>query len=213
MNNMEKNKKYGNVVTFTIIMLLFSVFLLVFGVTYAAYTKFFKGTTNNIIEAGMISFSYDEDLSEYNGIKLDNAYPKNEAAGRVQSARNEYFDFSISATTTLADIPYQIYLVKQEGSTLGNEWVKVYLTLKNGTTEIPSDLVLDEMGVLTYDELEGSSNEKLIYNGVVKQYSGNYLQNFRLRMWVTDEINVNGNQDFYGKSFSARVKVTAVESN
>ena len=133
-------------------------------------------------------------------------------AGKILDGKNEYFDFSISSVTTLAEINYQIYAVKQEGSVLADEWIKVYLTEKEGNKEIASPLVLNDDKVLTFKDLMGDNNVKLIYEGTVPMSNKEYHKDFRLRIWLNNELSIIGREEeFFGKSFSLKVKVTANE--
>lgn len=208
----NNNRNYDNILVTTIVMLITSILFLAFGVTYALYKDFFKGTTNNIIEAGHLAFSYDEDTSSFNGINISNAFPILDEAGKILDGKNEYFDFSISSVTTLAEINYQIYAVKQEGSVLADEWIKVYLTEKEGNKEIASPLVLNDDKVLTFKDLMGDNNVKLIYEGTVPMSNKEYHKDFRLRIWLNNELSIIGREEeFFGKSFSLKVKVTANE--
>lgn len=204
----KTNKKYDSVVIMTLVMLLVSFMLIICGVTAALYKNFLKGTTNNVIQAGMISFSYDEAISRENGIKIEDALPKADRLGKIASGKHEYFDFSVNATSTISDISYQVYVLKQNTSTLRDDYVKIYLTLKNGNDEVVSPLVVTNDVVTTYDELTGTKTEKLVYNGVVPKGANEYHQDFRLRMWIADDVDVT-NDDFIGKRFSVKVKVSA----
>jgi len=207
----KRAKKYDTLKAMTLVMLFVSLIFLVSGISYAVYRNFLKGTTNNIIEAGKIYFSYDEDTSEFNGVDIKNAYPVSDEVGKVQSGEHEYFDFSVNATTTLADIPFQVFAEKSADSTLKNEWVKLYLTLRNGASEVASPLVMDEERVLTFAELSGDDTSKLIYSGIVLNHSMSFHQDFRLRLWISDTTDVD-DEDFYSKMFSVRVRITANES-
>ncbi len=203
----RQSKRYDNLITVTLVMLLFSVLLIIGGLTFALYRNFLKGTTNNVIQAGTISFAYDENISRDNGIQIEDALPKSDSLGKIANRAHEYFDFSVNATTTLADIPYQIFVLKQNSSTLDENYVKVYLTLKNGTDEIASPLTEENGVVKTYYQLTGDSSSKLVYNGLVPKGSEEYHQEFRLRLWIGDSVDVNNN--FKGRRFSVKVKVTA----
>jgi len=210
MDKKNNNQKYDRVLITTIVMLITSVLFLSFGITFTLYKNFFRGTTNNIIEAGRLAFSYDEETSQFNGVKMNNAFPISDDDGKKLNGKNEYFDFSVSASTTLANIDYQIYAIKQDETTLSDEWVKVYLTLINSEQEGASPLVIADERVLTFKELTGDDNVKLIYNGTVPISNTNYHQDFRLRIWINDEISIEGREEeLFNKTFSVKVKVTA----
>jgi len=208
----KNNNQYDSIVISTIVMLITSVLFLGFGLTFALYKDFFKGTTNNIIEAGRLAFSYDEDTSPINGINIKDALPISDKTGKELNGANQYFDFSVTSTATFAEIDYQIYVVKQENSTLPDQWVKVYLTEKNNNEEIVSPLVEKDGKVLSFQDLTGDNQTKLVYNGTVPISDKEYHKDFRLRIWLNGDLSVNGQEElFYGKSFSIKVKVNASE--
>lgn len=212
MNKTNNNQKYDSMLITTIVMLITSVLFLAFGVTFALYKDFFKGTTNNIIEAGRLAFSYDEDMSSFNGINIQDALPILDRTGMKLNGANQYFDFSVSSIATFAEIDYQIYVVKQDSSTLPDEWVKVYLTEKTNNKEEASPLVMKDGKVLSFKDLTGDSSTKLVYNGTVPMSDKEYHKDFRLRIWLNGDLSVNGQEElFYGKSFSVKVKVSASE--
>ena len=195
----------------TLVILVFSLIILVIGVTYAVCSNLLLGTTDNILEAGTLSFSFNEDAFVGNGINIQDAMPLTDESGKVLNSTSQYFDFSVNAIATIAPLYYQILAVKQDSSTLSEESVKLYLTLRNGSEESPSPLTEKDSRVLTYSEYSSTSDNtgKVLYNGIVPQASSEYTQNFRLRMWVSEETIIDG--DYAGKNFSIKVRVVASE--
>lgn len=196
----------------TLVILVFSLVLLVIGATYAICSNLILGTTDNILEAGMLSFSFNEDAFLGNGINIENALPTSDERGKILNSTSQYFDFSVNALATIAPLSYQVVVIKQDNSTFKEENVKIYLTLRNGTTETPSPLVLDGSKVVTYNQLQNSINNegKVVYNGVVPKSESEYNQSFRLRMWISEGVDVVG-ESFSNKTFSVKVKVVASE--
>ncbi len=209
--NKKKQRRYSVARNTTIFLLICSLVLLLVGVTYALYFKFLKGTTSNFIQAGSISFSYNEDQTRGNGVRIENAYQTPDSFGKVMSGTNQYFDFSVNANSTLADVSYQVIVLKQPNSTLNEDYAKIYLTTKNGSVETASPLVEKNQKVLTYGELNFSHDKtgKVVYTGVVPKNEKNYHQEFRLRMWLADDRQILGSLD--QKIFSVKVKVVANE--
>ena len=207
----EKMKKMRSVTKVTIMLLVLSLFLLVGGVTFAVYSKFLKGTTNNVIQAGSIAFSYDENTFQGNGVKIENASRISDAEGKSLNGTNEYFDFSVHALSTLSDISYHVIVLKQDQSTLDADYVKVYVTTKNGNLEVASPLVQSNSRVLTYSELPSAKdgNGKIVYSGTVPKSKKNYHQSFRLRLWLADDVKLK--ELLENKMFSVKVKVVANE--
>ena len=207
MNRMESRV----VIKTTIILLVLSLFLLLGGVTFAIYSKFLKGTTNNVIQAGSISFSYNEETFDGNGVKIENAYRISDEAGKALNGTNQYFDFSVNALSTISTISYQIVVLKQEQSTLNDKYAKIYVTTRNGNSEVASRLVQSNNRVLTYSELVSTKDGtgKIVYNGTVPKSKKNYHQEFRLRLWIADDVQLTDFID--NKVFSVKVKVIANE--
>lgn len=196
----------------TLVVLIFSLVLLVCGITYAICSNLILGTTNNILEAGMLRFSFNEDAFLGNGINIENALPISDERGKILNSTSQYFDFSVNALATIAPLSYQVLVIKQDNSTFNEENIKIYLTLLNGNNEIPSPLVLRGSKVITYDQLQNSNNNegKVVYNGVVTKSESEYSQDFRLRMWISEGTDVIG-EEFSNKVFSVKVKVVASE--
>ena len=185
---MTKNN-YERLKLTTLIVLVFSLILLVFGVTYAICSSLLLGTTNNILEAGTLRFSFNEDNFVGNGINMENSLPISDERGKSLNSTSQYFDFSVNALATIAPIKYQVLVVKQGNCTLSEDSIKIYLTLRNNISESPSSLVLDGSRVLTYNELKSSEDKKgkIVYTGLVNQSMEEYNQDFRLRMWIDEE--------------------------
>lgn len=203
--------KYNNLKILTLVILIFSLVLLLLGITYAIYRNFLEGTTSNLISTGTLSFVYNEDDFVKNGIKIDNAFPIPDSVGKNLVGEHQYFDFSVTGKTTVGDLNYEIVVIKQEDSTLADRYVKIYLTEKTGTVETPSDIVLNNEIIKTFEELENSKDQdgKIVYLGTIKNNTLNYQKDFRLRMWMSD--NVSSDDDIYDKRFSVKVGVLAVQ--
>lgn len=208
---MRDKDRYNNIKILTLVMLIFSLVLLVLGITYAIYTKFLEGTTSNVISTGTLSFAYNEGDFVTNGIMIDNAYPIPDNVGKNLTGEKEYFDFSVVGKTTVGDINYEVVVVKQDNSTLADRFVKIYLTEINGTIETPVDVVLNNGEVKSFEELESSQSQegKIAYLGTIKDRTMNYKKEFRLRMWMSDKAT--STDDIFDKQFSVKVSVLAVQ--
>ena len=207
---MKRSKKY-DIKILILVMLIISLVLLVSGITFALYSNLLTGTTSNVINTGTLYFTYTEGDFVTNGIKIDNAFPISDDIGKSLIGDNKYFDFVVNGETTIGDIDYEIVVLKEDSSTLQDKYVKIYLTDITSGTEIPSDIVLNEEKVKTYEELQSSTKQsgKIVYLGKVKNNTFNYQRKFRLRMWMSD--NVTMEDDIFGKSFSVKVNVLGVQ--
>lgn len=207
---MKKSDNF-DIKVLTLVMLIMSLVLLVSGITFAIYSNLLTGTTSNVINTGTLYFTYTEGDFVTNGIKISNAYPLSDNVGKSLMGDNKYFDFVVNSETTIGDIDYEIVVLKENYSTLQDKYVKIYLTDITTGTEIPSDIVLNNNVVKTYEELESSKkqNGKIIYLGKVKNNTLNYQRKFRLRMWMSDIATIE--DDIFGKSFSVKVNVLGVQ--
>ena len=207
---------------FLIVLLLLSIVTIVLAVSVAIFRYVGNGTTNNVIETGRIVFSYSdaEPGNNSNPIKITDALPMKDEEGKVLSGTNQYFDFSVSASTTSVDLAYEITVLKLDNSTMDEDTVKIYLTdLTSGKeeeTEITGGVVP------TYKELKDTSNSlmegKSIYFGTVKAGEVAYGKNFRLRMWIKDVLTTGEEEqtsaiDETVREFTVKVNVSAIGNN
>ena len=170
-----------------------SLVLITAGVTYAFFSYTKEGETDNTIQTGTITFYYDELEASGAYIDIEDALPMTDEEGKTQlTATNEYFDFKVTSTVTgEADIDYEVTVKKQDGSTLPDNRVKVYLTADGDDTKLDNKTV-DGTGVVSlFSELPEPTTavadktiEKLVYAGQVPGGTEDYTQNFVLRMWI-----------------------------
>lgn len=198
-----------------LVILLLSLVTIFFGISTAAFFYLGRGTTNNVIQTGRIVFSYsDAELGgSGNGIDIIDAIPIPDSKGKILSSPNEYFDFTISASTTSTDIIYEITANKQEHSDMDEDKVKIYLTEFNGSTELETPLTGGNI-TPTYAELTDTTNPllegKTIYFGNVAAGEVAYGKKFRLRMWLSNADVVS---ELPEERFSVKVNVAAVGNN
>ncbi len=199
----EKNKKIG------IIIGLVLLFITIIGVTYAAFQYTKRGTKENELSTGTVSFVYNETS---NGVTLTNAYPLSDSEGKnlteATEEDNGYFDFNV--TSTLGGditIPYYVYAVDITGDVenkLSEDYVKVYLTdqedqpLEKYNGEVPLYSDLDDINAQSKEgqEVQG----KLLYQN---EFTESGVHKYRLRIWVADTYK---NSD-KAETFKMRVDV------
>lgn len=204
-------KKRNIIILAILLVLITSIFT---GISIAIFNFFGKGGTNNVIETGRVIFSYSDAEKKGNGIDIENALPIPDSVGKTLSATNEYFDFSVTASTTGTDLAYEIVVLKNEESTLDEDLVKIYLTELEGTVEKEVPLVMDK--VPTYKELKDTDNTllngKTIYYGDVKAGEIAYGKKFRLRMWIKESDTQTDTSLQEEKFFRVKVNVAAIGS-
>lgn len=204
--------KKRNIIIVALLLILVTVFL---GVSTAVFFYLGRGTTNNVIETGRIIFSYSETEFGVDGDNIDimDALPTPDSVGKIMADTHEYFDFNVSASTTSTDIAYEIVAKKQDGSTMPEDIVKIYLTEFNGATEVETPITGGSI-TPTFDTLDDTTNNlvegKTIYQGIVKAGEVAYGKKFRLRMWISDEADAANIADL---KFTIKVNVVAVGNN
>lgn len=225
---MSTNKAKKEIRKQSRLLLILSLVLLVAitaGVSYAFFTYTRFGTTENTITTGTITFLYDEKDVSGNGIMITDALPTTDANGKLLTGDNNVFDFKILATSTGRNsIPYEITARKKADSTVPESAVKLYLTEVGTDVETPAPLTLKDTNVTKFSELTQTSVsvgdnvvEKTIYLGNVPAGSTDYEKNFKLRMWIADDVDYSPTQDSEGndiypmnnKKFTVTVNVYA----
>ena len=202
---MKKKKDGRKKVLILSLLGLLSLMIITVGITYAVFTYTKLGTTDNTVTTGTLKFLYTENTGVKTGIKLTNALPISDTQGKALDGDNNVFDFSIEATNTGTEaIPYEVTLRKKSTSTLGEDYVKVYLTDRTETIE-KEELEPTNFNKLTQTNIDvGSEIEKTIYNGTVNGGETTYQKDFRLRMWIDETSNQT---DINGKEFTVMVNV------
>ena len=191
-------KKKENI---AIIVLLLVMVVAIIGVSYAAFNYSKEGTTPNTITTGVISMTYTE---SDNVLNITGALPTTDKTGKTRTIEGEYFDFTVSSTITgNANINYEISAKKEDGNTIDGSNIKLYLTRLTDDGE--EELMTPE----TYNEDKSSntytgrpSGEMSLYTSSMNASDSN---NYRLRMWVDEDYNPQG--DGGNLTFSVRINV------
>ena len=194
-------KKKENII---IIVLLVIMVIAIIGISYAAFSYSKTGEKVNSITTGSITMTYTE---TDNTISLSGALPTTDETGKVRLKEGEYFDFTISSEIVGdVNINYEISAkdITTSDRKIDGSNIKLYLTrlTDDGKEE---ELMTPE----TYNE-ESSSNsytgrpsgEMSLYTSSMSSSESN---KYRLRMYVTEEYNPQG--DGGGLTFSIRINV------
>ena len=208
-----KNKKSLLLSVIAVVMLL----VITIGVSYAFFSYTKKGTTENSIKTGTITFLYTEVTGVGKGIKIEDSLPISDDQGKLLTGSGNVFEFKITSDTlSNTSIPYEVTARKSSNSTLDEKAVKVYLTEVDGEE---SELLLDN-----YSNLKGTDTnvpegivEKTLYKGKVPANTTKYEKNFKLRMWLDEGIDFSPVKDedgndtypYNGKTFTLTVNVYA----
>ena len=193
-----KTKKKENII---IIAILVVMVIAIIGVSYAAFSFSQQGSVPNKITTGSITMTYTE---TDNTISLSNALPTTDKTGTTRLKDGEYFDFTVSSEITgEVNINYEISAKEVGDGTIDGSNIKLYLTKLNGESE--EQLMTPEV----YNE-ETDSNE---YTGrpagemslYTSSMNASESNDYRLRMYVTEEYNPQG--DGGGLTFTVQVNV------
>jgi len=177
-----------------------SLVLITFGVTLAFYSYVKRGSTENTIQSGAITFIYTEIDGQGAGIGITDALPMSDANGSTQTGTRNVFNFKIkSSNPTDKYINYTVTVRKKSTDTELDNYIKLNLKEVDGTynkTKFYKNLKL-------YNNL---NNERIIYQDEVTN-ANNYEKDFELRMWLSDTLTLDSNTN--NKSFSITVNVYA----
>ena len=191
-------KKKENIV---IIVILVVMLIAIIGVSYAAFSFSQQGNTPNKITTGSITMTYEE---SDNTISIGNALPTRDATGTTRLKEGEYFDFTVSSEITgEVNINYEISAKEIGDGTIDGSNIKLYLTeLVDGEEQ---ELMTPEVYNEETDSNEYTgrpANEMSLYTSSM---NASEEHNYRLRMYVTEEYNPQG--DGGGLTFTVKVNV------
>ncbi len=178
------------------------------GVSYAFFSYTKKGTTENSIKTGTITFLYTEVTGVGKGIKIEDSLPMTDEQGKLQTGNGNVFEFKVTSDTlSNTSIPYEVTARKSSNSTLDEAAVKLYLTEVDGEE---SELLLSKFSDLDHTDKVDSNKyvEKIIYEGTVPSNTTKYEKNFKLRMWVDENIDFSDGS-MNAKTFTLTVNVYA----
>ena len=224
--------KKKKIIIVSLFLAIFSLVLVISGVTYALITYRANGVVTSTISTGSIKLHYTELSKKGKGISITDSLPV--ASNETAKTGNKYFDFKITgAANNRMQVAYIVTarMDKNSDAVMG-EIVDVYLT-ELGDNETPTELFSGN--IVKYNDLDQyveqtNYTEKIIYTDTVT--GSDYEKNFRLRMWIdqyadyskqcsinlstnnTEELcdSVGGVWDYRynNKTFSITVNVNAV---
>ena len=187
-----------------IIGLILLMIIALIGVSYAAFRFTGEGTKVNSITTGSITMTYEE---TDNTISLNGALPTTDKTGKTRLNQGEYFDFTVSSNISGdVNINYEISAkdVTTSDRKIDGSNIKLYLTrlTDDGTEE---ELMTPEV----YNEESNANNftgrpsgEMSLYTSSMNSSESN---NYRLRMWVDEDYNPQG--DGGNLTFSVQINV------
>ena len=136
------------------------LFVMVIGVSYAAYKFSAAGTKENVISTGTISMSY----SQNSFIDLKNTYPKTDTYAIATKEDKSSMEFSVSMETSgTKQINYALAITNiEEGTTLKSDKVKIYLEKEGKVVGVDTPITIKEKSNATKgtDTLIALTNNK-----------------------------------------------------
>ena len=193
-----KTKKKENII---IIIILVIMLIAIIGVSYAAFNFSQAGNVPNKITTGSITMTYTE---TDNTISLSNALPTTDKTGTTRLKDGEYFDFNVSSEITgEVNINYEISAKEVGEGTIDGSDIKLYLTklTEDGEEQLMTpEVYSEETSENTYTGRP--AGEMSLYTSSMNSSESN---NYRLRMYVTEEYNPQG--DGGGLTFTVQVNV------
>lgn len=197
----EEEDRRHNIWIFFVIALLLLIFIII-GFTYSFFDNSISGGKQPIDTDANVIFNYTDTASQGNGIHLKNVNAMSDTVGKKLTGENNVFDFNVSGRTWKTKTKYYVVVEKDIASTMSSEDVKIYLTKKAGTVEVP---LMDN--VPTVDSLKDITIKgveyKVLYERVLPFYN-KFSDSYTLRMWVKE-----GSTTFYGKNYSLRINIFA----
>ena len=193
-------KKRESIIMLVVLLVLI---IAIIGVSYAAFNYSRTGEKLNSITTGSVTMSYEE---SDNVINLTGSLPTVDEAGKKRLKQGEYFDFTISSNIVgNININYEISAkdVTTSDRKIDGSNIKLYLTrlTDDGEEELMTPEVYnEETSENTYTGRP--SGEMSLYTSSMNSSESN---NYRLRMWVDEGYNPQG--DGGNLQFSVQINV------
>ena len=158
------------------------LFVMVMGVSYAAYKFSATGTKENVISTGTISMSY----SQNSFIDLKNTYPKTDTYAIATKEDKSSMEFSVSMETSgTKQINYALAITNiEEGKTLKSDKVKIYLEKEGKVVnnfELNKGKTIDSF---KNKYIEGLIDSYAIYQDILT--TSNKTHNYTLTAWIDE---------------------------
>ncbi len=190
------------------------LFVMVIGVSYAAYKFSAAGTKENVISTGTISMSYKQNSF----IDLKNTYPKTDIYAIGTKEDKSSMEFSVSMETSgTTTINYVLALTEiQEGETLKSDKVKIYLE-KEG--KVVNNFETNKGK--TIDSFKNKYVEGLIDNYAIYQdilTTSKETHNYTLTAWIDESYDLpiknetTTTKETNKETYKFKVKVVGVDT-
>ena len=190
------------------------LFVMVIGVSYAAYKFSAAGTKENVISTGTISMSY----SQNSFIDLKNTYPKTDTYAIVTKEDKSSMEFSVSMETSgTKQINYALAITNiEEGTTLKSDKVKIYLEKEGKVVnnfELNKGKTIDSF---KNKYIEGLIDSYAIYQDILTP--SNKTHHYTLTSWIDESYilpiknETTTSKQTNEETYKFKVKVVGVDT-
>ena len=201
-----------------VVYTLFTIGLvcLVIGVSYSAFKFAGTGTKENIITTGQIEIAFEEQ----NNIALVNRYPETDSVGIASSDPNSQMTFTVSGNIVGdATVNYAIGITDiTEGSTLTQDYIKIYLTKNGSVASGWTTGVGQTIGSFESSRIVGYLDSHAIAQGTI---TGTQVDTYTLKAWIDENYDLPTTDTSSGKvhssatsseSFSFKIKAIGTDA-
>ena len=190
------------------------LFVMVIGVSYAAYKFSAAGTKENVISTGTISMSY----SQNSFIDLKNTYPKTDTYAIATKEDKSSMEFSVSMETSgTKQINYVLALTEiQEGATLKSDKVKIYLEKEGKVVNNFETNKGKTIESFKNKYIEGLIDSYAIYQDILT--TSNKTHHYTLTAWIDESYilpiknETTTTKETNKETYKFKVKVVGVDS-
>lgn len=190
LNNNDETKKKIIISILGLAILIVAII----GISFAAYKLMIVTKNPNSISTDQVDVSFTESNSSIN---ITNAMPTSDENGKTMEDNTFEFVVTTKAKSNVK-VPYTISITTNDGNTLDDSFVKVYL-VKDGE-EIVNPTLVSNLAV--YNE---RSNSKILYsNNSFNTKDGVKKEHYKLKVWVDESFDISNNTS---KSYGLKVNV------
>ena len=190
------------------------LFVMVMGVSYAAYKFSATGTKENVISTGTISMSYKQNSF----IDLKNTYPKTDIYAIGTKEDKSSMEFSVSMETSgTKQINYVLALTEiQEGETLKSDKVKIYLEKEGKVVNNFETNKGQTIESFKNKYVEGLIDNYAIYQDILT--TSKETHNYTLTAWIDESYilpiknETNNTKQTNEETYKFKVKVVGVDT-
>ncbi len=190
------------------------LFVMVMGVSYAAYKFSATGTKENVISTGTISMSYKQNSF----IDLKNTYPKTDIYAIGTKEDKSSMEFSVSMETSgTTTINYVLALTEiQEGETLKSDKVKIYLEKEGKVVNNFKENKGQTIESFKNKYVEGLIDSYAIYQDILT--TSKETHHYTLTAWIDESYilpiknETTTSKETNKETYKFKVKVVGVDS-